>query len=50
MIVRCLDVILWILILMLVKLNSLRYATHLILQQSKVGPFNTCIRIRIRIS
>ena len=35
-IARCLDVILWILILMFVKLNSLRYATQLILQQSKV--------------
>ena len=40
MIVRCLGVILWTLVLVFVKLNSLRYATHLILQQSKVRPFN----------
>ena len=40
MIVRCLGVILWTLILMCVKLNSLRYATQLILQQSKVVPWD----------
>ena len=43
MIVRCLGVVLWTLILMFIKLNSLRYATHLILQQSKVVPFNPLI-------